>query len=59
MKKCMCWCLSVIEMELTLVQLTQQIDELFDAMQYALQGKLPIKLFNPVAFSKHFKKCNF
>ena len=29
-------------------QLTQEIDELFDAVQYAILGKLPIKLVNPL-----------
>ena len=33
-------------LEFTLIQLIQQIDELFDAVQYAILGKLPIKLVN-------------
>jgi hypothetical protein len=36
-------------MELTLIQLSQQIDDLFDAIQYAVQGKLPVKLISLVA----------
>jgi hypothetical protein len=40
---------TIKQMEITLVQLTQQIDDLFDAVQYAIQGRLPIKLVNPVA----------
>ena len=35
-------------LEFTLIQLIQQIDELFDAVQYAILGKLPIKLVNPL-----------
>ena len=31
-----------------MIQLIQQIDELFDAVQYAILGKLPIKLVNPL-----------
>jgi hypothetical protein len=36
-------------MKLTLLQLSQHIDDLFDAIQYAIQGKLPIKLISPLA----------
>jgi hypothetical protein len=35
-------------MELTLLQLSQHTDYLFDAIHYAIQGKLPIKLINPI-----------
>ena len=34
-------------LEYILMQLNQQIDELFDTVQYAILGKLPIKLGNP------------
>ena len=36
-------------MELTLSQITQNIDGLFDAIQHVIQGKQPIKLISPVA----------
>jgi len=35
-------------LEFTLMQFIQQIDELFDTVQYAILGKLPIKLVNPL-----------
>ena len=40
---------TIKQVELTLSQLTQNIDDLFDAIQYAMQGKLPIKLISPIA----------
>jgi hypothetical protein len=36
-------------MDLTLSQLSQHIGDLFDAIQYAIQGKLPINLISPIA----------
>jgi len=33
-------------LQFTLIQLIQQTDELFDAVQYAILGKLNIKLVN-------------
>ena len=36
------------QLELALMHLLQQIDELFDTVQYAILGKLPIKLINPL-----------
>jgi len=39
---------AIRHLEFVLVQLIQQIDGLFDAVQCAIQGKLPIKLVNPV-----------
>jgi len=35
-------------LEFTVMQLIQQIDELFDTVQYAILGKMPIKLVNPL-----------
>jgi len=57
--KDMCWLNATLQtessmftvirhLELTLVQLIQQRDELFDAVQYAILGKLPIKIVNPL-----------
>jgi hypothetical protein len=40
---------TIKQMEITLAQVTEQIDDLFDAVQYAIQGRLPIKVINPVA----------
>ena len=40
---------TIKQLEFTLAQLTQQIDDLFDAIQCAIQGKLPIKILRPVA----------
>jgi hypothetical protein len=36
-------------MERTLIQLSQQIDDLFDAIQCAMRGKLSVKRISPVA----------
>ena len=36
------------QIEFTLMQLIQQIDGLFNAVQYAILGKLPIKLIGPL-----------
>jgi hypothetical protein len=33
--------------ELSLLQLTQQLDDLFNAVQFAIHDKLPIKLVKP------------
>jgi len=46
-------------MEITLVQLTQQIDDLFDAVPYAIQGRLPIKLVNPVSLQNILRNVTF
>jgi len=35
-------------MEFSLLQLTQKLDDLFDAVQCAIHGKLPIKLVKPI-----------
>jgi hypothetical protein len=40
---------TIKQMELTLLQLLQHIDDLFDAILYAIQGRLPIKLISPLA----------
>jgi hypothetical protein len=39
---------TIKQMELSLLQITQQIDDLFDAVQYAMFGKLPVKLISPI-----------
>jgi hypothetical protein len=38
---------AIRQMEFSLLQLTQQLDDLFDAVQCAVHGKLPIKLVKP------------
>jgi hypothetical protein len=38
---------AVREMEFTLLQLTQQLDEIFDAIQLAISGSLSMKLISP------------
>ena len=39
---------AIRQLEFTLLQLVQQIDDLIDAVQLAIQGTLSIKLINPV-----------
>ena len=39
--------MAVRQLEFALFQLTQQVDELLAAIQYALQGKLPVTLIGP------------
>jgi len=34
-------------MEFTLLQLTEQLDEIFDAIQLAISGSLSMKLISP------------
>jgi len=38
------------QLEFTLLQLTQQIDKLFNSLQCAIQGKISIELVNPLVF---------
>ena len=38
---------AVRQMEFTLLQLTQQLDEIFDAIQLAISGNLSMKLISP------------
>jgi len=40
---------AIRQIEFALLQLSQQVDNLFDAVQCAINGKLPIKLVNPTA----------
>jgi hypothetical protein len=40
--------MTIKQMELCLIQLTQQIGDSFDDAQYAMFGKLPVKLISPI-----------
>jgi hypothetical protein len=40
---------TIKQMVLTLSQLSQHVDDLFDAVQYSIQRKLPLKLISPIA----------
>ena len=40
--------MQIRQLEFTLLQLTQQVDKLFNSIQYAIQGNLSIELVNPV-----------
>jgi len=44
------------QLEFTLMQLIQQIDGLANAVQYAVLGKLPIKLIGPLELQGIFRK---
>jgi len=48
--------MAVRQLEFALFQLTRQVDELLAAIQYALQGKLPITLIGPSVL--HVIICN-
>jgi hypothetical protein len=39
--------MKIRQLEFTLLQLTQQIDEFVAKVQYVLQGKLPINVIDP------------
>ena len=45
----------VRQIEFSLLQLTQQLDELFDAAQRAIHGKLPIKLVKPTTLQNFLR----
>jgi hypothetical protein len=46
----------VKQLEFILLHLAQQVESLFSAVQYAIQGKLSIQLFNPVVFHNILRK---
>ena len=43
------------QLELAVLQLTQQLDELMDAIQFAIVGKLPVNLINPTTLHNILK----
>jgi hypothetical protein len=47
---------SIKQLELTLIHLTQQIVDLFDAIQCAIRGRVPLKLISPVALQNILRK---
>jgi hypothetical protein len=47
--------LHTVVREFTLLQLVQQIDELFDAIQCVIQGNLPIRLVSPTVLQNILK----
>ena len=46
------------QLEFVILQLTQQINDIMDAMQYVLLGKLPINLLNPVTLHNILKNVS-
>jgi len=46
------------QLEFTLFQLVQQIDDMFNIIQYGMHGRLSIKLCEPDSLTEHFDKCN-
>jgi hypothetical protein len=44
--------------ELAVLQLTQQLDELMDAIQYIIMGKLPVNLINPITLQNILKNVS-
>ena len=47
--------MQIRQLEFGLLQLTQQIDKLFNSLQFAIRGKLSIEL----CFTKYTEKCFF
>jgi len=39
--------MTIRHLELAVLQLTQQLDELMDAIEFVIVGKLPVNLINP------------
>ena len=46
------------QLELAVLQLTQQLDELMDAIQFVIMRKLPVNLINPTSLHNILKKKN-
>ena len=46
------------QLEFTLFQLVQQVDKLFNLVQCAMQGRLSIKLVNPIVL-QNISRCAF
>ena len=51
--------MAVRQLEFALLQLTQQVDELLAAIQYALQGKLPVTLIGPSVLHDIIRNVSF
>ena len=45
------------ELEFSILQLTQRLDELTNAIQYVVMGSLPANLINPHYTIQYFEKC--
>ena len=51
--------MAVRQLEFALFQLTEQVDELLAAIQYALQGKLPVTLIGPSVLHDIIRNVSF
>ena len=50
---------TMIQLEFSILQLTQRLDELTNAIQYVVMGSLPANLINPTTLYNILKKVSF
>jgi regulator of replication initiation timing len=50
---------SIREMEFSILRLTQQLDELINAIQFMIMEKLPVNLINPIVLHRILKNVSF